>query len=235
MIASPATILAVRVGAVRPLGPRATPSGFVKHAVTAPVAVDTAGLAGDGQADRRVHGAPDKAVYAYPVDAYARWRAHLPHHDAQLMPGSMGENLVVAGLGDDDVALGDVVRIGSAVLQVTEPRQPCYKLGLAFGDAAMVRAFAQVGVSGWYYRVLEAGTIAAGDSIKRVARPNPGWTVARLFALIVGGTFTPAELIELAGLEGASAKWRAKAARRAARVARSPVGPEGFEPPTKPL
>jgi MOSC domain-containing protein YiiM len=178
MIASP-RVIGVRVGKIAPLGPRGVPSAFMKTPVAGRVAVGLLGLGGDAQADLRVHGGPDKAVYAYPAAAYAAWRATVPHYAARLIDGAMGENLTIDGWGDADVAIGDRVRIGSAVLQVSEPRMPCFKVGLAFGDPAMVRAFADVGVSGWYYRVVETGTIGIGDSVTLLDRTNPDWTIAQ--------------------------------------------------------
>ena len=171
------------------------------------------GVAGDCQADRRVHGAPDKAVYAYPIAAYPLWRAATPLHAERLIPGAMGENLTVAGWTDSDVCIGDRVRIGTALLQVTEPRTPCYKLGLAFADPAMVRIFARVAVSGWYYRVLEAGDIGDGDDLTRVDRFNPEWTVARFFATITGGAIDSPTLADIVRLDGVSDGWRRKAER----------------------
>ncbi len=218
VIASPATVAGdVRVGRVAPLGPRGVPSGFVKQPVAGPVRLDTHGCAGDAQADLRVHGGRDKAVYAYPVAAYPLWRAAVPRHAARLLPGAMGENLTIAGWSDPDVAIGDRVRIGSALLQVTEPRQPCFKLGLAFADPSMPRRFAEVGVSGWYYRVLEPGSVVAGDAATCLDRPNPAWTVARFFALILSGRVDDEALSEIVALEGVADGWRLKALRLLAR------------------
>lgn len=217
MIASPARLISVRVGGIAPLGPRRVPSGFVKHPVAGPVAIGELGLAGDCQADLRVHGGRDKAVYAYPAAAYPAWRAAVPHLADRLGPGAMGENLTLDGWSDGDVAIGDHVRLGSALLQVSEPRMPCYKLGLVFGDVAMVRHFTAVGVSGWYYRVLEPGTAAAGDAAACVARPNPAWTIARFFAAVGGGKIDRADLAEIAVLDGLADGWRLKAARLLAR------------------
>ena len=213
MIASPARIDSVRVGQIAPLGPRRVPSGFVKHAVAGPVAVGELGLAGDAQADLRVHGGRDKAVYAFPASAYAVWRSAVPRFAGQLGPGAMGENLTVDGWSDGDVAIGDEVRLGSAVLQVSEPRMPCYKLGLAFGDAHIVKQFTTVGVSGWYYRVLEPGTVEAGDAAVCLARPNPAWTIARFFAAVGGGAIASDDLAAIAALDGLADGWRVKAAR----------------------
>lgn len=218
MIASPACVAgAVRVGGVAPLGPRQVPSGYRKYAVAGPVAVGPLGLAGDAQADLRVHGGRNKAVYGYPASAYPIWRARVPEHAARLVAGSMGENLTIDGWSDADVAVGDIVRVGTALLQVTEPRQPCYKLGLVFGDARMPRLFGEVGISGWYHRVLEAGHVAADDAVCCLDRPNPGWTIARFFAMISRGVIDNDALAEIVALEGVGDGWRLKALALLAR------------------
>ena len=217
MNASPASVALLQVGDIAPLGPRGIPSGFIKHPVDGRIAVVASGLAGDAQADRRVHGAPDKAVYAYPFDAYSRWRTVVPRHADRLCAGAMGENLTVAGWSDTDVAIGDRVRVGTAVLQVTEPRTPCFKLGLVFADSTMLKAFAAVAVSGWYYRVVEPGTIGRGDALIRLDRPNPDWTITRFFAAITAAKIDDATLHAIVALDGVSGRWRLKAERLLAR------------------
>ena len=220
VIASPAIVDGdVRAGAIAPIGSKGVPSGFVKQPLTGTIRVTERGVSGDEQADLRVHGGRDKAVYAYPSSAYPRWRDAAPRHAARLVPGAMGENLTIAGWSDGDVAIGDTVRIGTALLQVTEPRQPCYKLALAFGDGRMVRLFMAVGISGWYYRVLEPGVVAAGDAATCLARPNPAWTIARFFALIASGSIDDEALAEIVALEGVADGWRLRALRLLARRA----------------
>ena len=127
-----AAILSVHTGKVAPLGPDGEPSGFVKQRRDGAVAVGALGLDGDAQADLSVHGGPEKAVYAYAADH--------PQHAALFAPGVMGENLAIAGMTEADVCVGDIHRIGSVLLQACQPRQPCFKLGLRFDDAMMVKA-----------------------------------------------------------------------------------------------
>jgi MOSC domain-containing protein YiiM len=170
------------------------------------------GLAGDRQADRRVHGGPDKAVYCYPVEHYASWRTVAPQHAALLVPGGFGENLTTEGLDEDNVAIGDIFRVGRATAQVTQPRQPCFKLALRFEDPQMVKAMVRSGFSGWYLRVLDAGQIRAGTPITLIDRPNPAWSITRVNHLINKRDGTPEELAELADLRGLAHHWR-KAAR----------------------
>src|SRR5262249_18977648 len=155
----------VQVGQVAPLGPDGVPSAFAKSPARRPVPVGRLGLAGDAQADQVVHGGPDKAVYLYPAEHYDGWSRELPQHAALLVPGGFGENITTLGFDEDAVCIGDVYRTGSALLQVTQPRQPCFKLGLRFGDSRLPRAFLQSGRSGWYARVLEDGIIAGLDRV----------------------------------------------------------------------
>ncbi len=218
MIASPGKVISVQVGAIALLGPNRVPSGFIKHPVAGPVAVAALGLGGDAQADLRVHGGRDKAVYAYAAAAYDYWREAQPQHAPRLRPGAMGENLTVAGLDEASVCIGDKVRIGTALLQITEPRQPCFKLALAFEDPKLPRAFTRSGRCGWYYRTLEPGMIAAGDGCDTVDRPNPDWPVARLFEIIMARAIGRATLVEMLAIEGLAEGWKIKALAGLARL-----------------
>jgi MOSC domain-containing protein YiiM len=179
-------IVSVNVGMPAPLR-RAdgaeVPSGIVKAAVAGRVRVGRTNLAGDGQADLSVHGGPDKAVYAYPHEHYARWAAELGRDD--LVPGIFGENLTVEGLAEDDVLIGDRFRAGAALLEVSQPRMPCFKLGIRMGDPGFLKPFLRSGRLGFYLRVLEEGHLAAGDAIARAGRGDPEVSIrslARLFA-----------------------------------------------------
>lgn len=198
----------VHVGKVAPLGPKGVPSGFVKRAVEGAVAVAPLGLAGDAQADLTVHGGAEKAVYAYAGSHYDWWRQALPRHADKFVPGAMGENLTIAGMTEDDICVGDVHAVGTARLQVCQPRQPCFKLGLHFGDKLMPKAFVRAGRSGWYYRVLQPGTLAAGDAVTLADRPHPGLAFARLVAIIYHGGPTRAELEAMAAMPGLATQWR---------------------------
>jgi MOSC domain-containing protein YiiM len=160
-----ARLVSVQIGRVAPLGPRGVPSAFRKRPVEGAVAVHWLGLAGDEQADKRVHGGTLKAVYAYPEAHYAAWLAEFPEHEDTLVAGAFGENLTIGGLTEAEVRAGDVHAIGTARLRVTQPREPCFKLALAFGDNRLPRALARSGRSGWYYEVLEPGVVSAGDAV----------------------------------------------------------------------
>ena len=143
----------------------------------------TLNLDGDRQADLKVHGGPTKAVYAYPAEHYSYWRHELPGTD--LPWGMFGENFTTEGLEESSVNIGDRFRIGSAEVTVTEPRMPCYKLGIKFGRADIIRRFLASGRSGFYLSVQREGEVGAGDEIELIARDPHNVTVAditRLYA-----------------------------------------------------
>ena len=212
------TLTSIQTGSVAPLGPHGVASGFVKRRVDGAVAVFELGLEGDAQADLSVHGGPDKAVYGYGAAGYEIWRAAFPEHAQQLEPGGMGENLTLAGLDETTVCIGDIVAIGSAVLQVSQPRQPCFKFALRFADDRMPQAMIKNGLSGWYYRVLEPGSLTAGDEVRLAERLNPAWPIARFFRMITRRTATPDAFAELADMEGLARQWRVIAAASGRRT-----------------
>jgi MOSC domain-containing protein YiiM len=157
---------------------------------------------GDDQADRRVHGGPTKAVYAYAVADYAWWQHDL---DRDLGPGTFGENLTVDGVDPAATVIGERWQVGTAVLRVTEPRIPCFKLGMRMGDAAFVDRFAAAGRPGTYLAIDTAGELGAGDSIDLVDRPDHGLTVGVVARAYDGDT----ELLPLlAEIEDLSESWR---------------------------
>jgi len=166
---SEARLISVNVGQPRKLAFRAgvVLTGIFKAPVDGRVAVHKLNLAGDRQADLTVHGGPDKAVYCYPVEHYPYWAAELP--GTELPYGMFGENLTTEGLDEASVYIGDQFRIGSAVLQVTQPRTPCYKLGIKFGRSDMIEKFWLSGRSGFYFSVITEGEIGANDVIDRMA------------------------------------------------------------------
>jgi MOSC domain-containing protein YiiM len=163
----------VQVGRIAPLGPEGVPSAFVKHAVVGPVRVGLLGLDGDAQADLRVHGGTEKAVYAYSAAHFLPWAREWPELESRFRPGAFGENLTVDGLAEADLCVGDIHGIGTARLQVCQPRQPCFKLALNFGNSRLPKALVRSGRSGWYYRVLTPGTLQSGDAIELMQRPLP--------------------------------------------------------------
>ena len=139
-------------------------SAIAKRPRQGPVLAGPEGLDGDEQGDRRVHGGPDKAIHHYPHDHYAAWRAELGPHPLLEAPGAFGENISTRGVTEADLCLGDRLRLGAAVVEVSQGRQPCWKLSDRFGIADLARRVQDSGRTGWYYRVLEEGVAAPGDS-----------------------------------------------------------------------
>jgi MOSC domain-containing protein YiiM len=204
----------VQIGRIAPLGPEDVPSGFVKRATPDRIAVAPLGLIGDEQADLTVHGGPEKAVYGYAAGHYARWRAEFPEHAERLVPGGFGENLTIEGVDEDAICVGDVHQIGSAVLQVCQPRQPCFKLALHFEDNRMPKAMVRTGRAGWYYRVLEEGDLGVGDDVLLVERPQLAFRFSRLVTIVSRGAATQAEMAALAGMPELASGLRARAQGR---------------------
>jgi len=169
-------LLGLQVGAVAPLtaGDRVVMSGIYKRAVAGPVAVGRLGLAGDEQADPTVHGGLAKAVYAYPVEHYAFWRAQrrAPGLADDLPFGSLGENLTVQGVLETSLYVGDTLRFADCELRVTEPRRPCFKFAAFFGDAQAPRKMVQTGFCGFYLAVERPGHLHAGEAFELVAGPR---------------------------------------------------------------
>jgi MOSC domain-containing protein YiiM len=143
-------------------------TAIFKKPVEGRVKVNELNLEGDAQADLRVHGGWSKAVYVYPYEHYALWAKELL--DVRLEPANFGENLTTEGMLENEVFIGDRLRIGTAEFAVTEPRMPCYKLGIRFGRKDIIRRFLQSRRSGFYLTVLETGEIGAGDEIRFISR-----------------------------------------------------------------
>lgn len=175
-------VLSVNVSLGRPVPWRGevVRTGIFKEPVHGRVKVRTLGLAGDEQADLRVHGGPLKAVYLYPSEHYAFWRDELP--GAELPWGAFGENLTVSGLSEDAVRVGDRFRIGTVLLAATKPRFPCFKLGIRFGRDDILDRFLASGRTGFYAQVLQAGELAAGDAVVALGGGDGRETIADLVA-----------------------------------------------------
>ncbi len=156
-------------------------TSIFKTPVSDRVHVARGNIDGDEQSDLSVHGGPEKAVYAYPIEHYDFWRRELP--DTDLPWGSFGENLTTEGLLEDEVWIGDRYRVGTTELVVTQPRMPCYKLAIRFGRTDMVKRFLKSGRSGFYLSVDREGDLGAGDVIERLGRNDKRLTVADVVSL----------------------------------------------------
>jgi MOSC domain-containing protein YiiM len=158
-------------------------TGIFKEPVEERVKVRFFNLDGDRQADLTVHGGLDKAIYVYPVEHYEYWRGELP--EMELPWGMFGENLTTVGLLEDSVNIGDRFRIGTAEVMVTQPRMPCYKLGIKFGRANMVKQFLDSRLTGFYFSVLQEGEVGVGDAMELISRDENNVTVADITRLYV--------------------------------------------------
>jgi MOSC domain-containing protein YiiM len=200
-------LLSVNVGRPRLVAYNGEPvsTGIYKEPVSGPVVLRTLNLDGDRQADLKVHGGPSKAVYAYPSEHYEFWKHELPE---MALPWSMfGENFTTAGL-DEQVNVGDRFRVGSAIIMVTEPRLPCYKLGIRFGRSDIIRRFLASGRTGFYFAVLQEGTVAAGDEIELIEQSKDGVTISDITRLYVHDKRNVELLRRAIGLEALSESWR---------------------------
>ncbi|MDQ6892079.1 MAG: MOSC domain-containing protein [Acidobacteriota bacterium] len=162
---------------------RDVPTGIFKEPAGGRLAVGPLGLSGDIQADKRYHGGVQQALYAYSSEHAAFWGETVPRPGG-YPPGFFGENLTTTGMIEKDVAVGDVYRIGTALVQVTKPRAPCFKMGLRAGSAGFVRTFLASGRIGFYLSVPEPGEIGAGDSIERLERPVSALFISELIRLL---------------------------------------------------
>jgi len=211
------TLIAINVGLPREIthGGRTITTGIFKAPVDGPVWLGRLKFMGDGQADLRVHGGEDKAVYAYAYEHYTLWAGELGRHD--FSHGQFGENLTTTGLFEEDIFIGDVFRIGVARVQVTQPRSPCFKLGIRMGNEDFPARFSAANRTGFYLRVLEEGSVAAGDQIVRIQPAVDSMTVREVFHLRhVGGT--RAQYERAVGLPGLSSSWRSAFETRLAQA-----------------
>ncbi len=217
-----ASVVSVNVGTPRQveLRDRILMTSIFKEPVEGRVPVMRHNLAGDRQSDLRVHGGPHKAVYAYPAEHYRYWSQQLPGMD--LPCGMFGENLTTKGLIEDEVRIGDRLRVGTAVLQVTQPRMPCFKLSIRFGRSDMVKLFWQSGRCGIYFSVVAEGDVAAGDAIEIVATAPEGITVGEVIRLYRGDEKSPA-LLERALRAPLHGSWKADLRERSKQLS-LPVG-----------
>jgi len=207
-----ASVLSVNVGRPRLVqsGGQTLSTSIFKKPVAGAVEAGELGLAGDDQADKSVHGGPEKAIYVYSQDDYSWWREQL--EGRELPPGEFGENLTVSGMRGDVVAVGDTYRIGGdsrgTLVQVTQPRTPCMKLGLKMKMPSFVKHFHQAGRPGFYLRVLQPGVIEAGDSIELVARTEHRMSIEQVYEAMFSRNSTIEQYQEAMQLEGLSQAWR---------------------------
>lgn len=215
-------LASIQVGLPRQLGrehaddpmDRTWTTGFFKEQVAGAVWLGTTNLEGDGQADLVHHGGPEKAVLAYSAQHYPDWRRSL--NNPSLPFGAFGENFTVVGLTEADVCIGDVWQVGAeAVVQVSQPRQPCWKLARRWRIKSLALDVQQTGRTGWYFRVLREGFVAAATPLALLERPHPEWTVERANRVMHADKGGAAATLELASVPLLSSNWRTTLTRRA--------------------
>jgi MOSC domain-containing protein YiiM len=188
-------------------------TAIFKEPVDSPVTISKLNLAGDQQADLTVHGGSDKAVYAYPAEHYEYWRKELP--EVPFSWGRFGENLTTEGLREGTLCIGDRLRIGSAVLMVTQPRMPCYKLDLRFDRDDMIKRFLMSGRSGFYFSVIEPGDVSVGSKVEILGREANRVTIVDVVRLYLGQTRDPDLRRRAVNVSALPENWRAQLLLRA--------------------
>jgi MOSC domain-containing protein YiiM len=206
-------LLSLNVGLPRMVAWNGEPvtTGIFKEPVQGPIMLRTLNLDGDRQADLSVHGGVSKAVYAYPVEHYEFWRKALPADylpDMDLPYGMFGENFTTEGLFENSVNVGDRFRIGEAELMATEPRLPCYKLGIKFGRADIIKKFLQSRRTGFYFAVLKEGEVSWGDQIELISRDANNIKVSDITRLYAFERDDLEMLRRAVQLEALSESWR---------------------------
>lgn len=207
-------LISVQIGMPQTLGQDGAPdpmdqpwtTGFFKLPVATPVWLGTTNLKGDAQADLQNHGGPEKAVNVYPCEHYPFWQESLGLTDLPF--GSFGENFSTTGLVETEVCLGDIFEVGSALVQVSQPRQPCWKLARRWRRKDLALKVQESGRTGWYFRVLREGSIQSGSGLTLVERPCPEWTVASANAVMHQRTDDIQAAQTLSACPALAVRWR---------------------------
>lgn len=202
------------VGSVQAIPGHDVKSGIVKRPVTSRLMLRKDGFETDAQADLKHHGGLEKAVHHYPFEHYESWFELIGVQPVLNQPGAFGENISTTGLTEQSVAIGDRFRFGDALIEVSQGRQPCWKLNLRFGVRSMAKQVQKSGMTGWYYRVLEEGYCEMGQELELVERISPDWTLHRLWKTLYVDVLNRDELVGMAALEHLPDGWRRYAERR---------------------
>jgi MOSC domain-containing protein YiiM len=217
-----ATLLSIQVGMPHTVGQRdaADPmdqlwtTGFFKHVIAGPVWLGSLNLNGDGQADLQNHGGPEKAVNVYPSEHYSYWEQTLGL--TNLPSGAFGENFTTRGILESDVCIGDVFEIGDALVQVSQPRQPCWKLARRWRMKDLALRVQDTGRTGWYFRVMREGLVQPATTLTLIERPFPEWTVATANTVMHHRTEDREAARSLQACRLLSERWRATLSKRVA-------------------
>ncbi|MEP2102990.1 MAG: MOSC domain-containing protein [Parasphingorhabdus sp.] len=205
------------IGTPKPFREDGEMSAIGKHAVTEAIELGLFGLAGNQVADPLHHGGRDKAVHLYPIEHYSFWKDKYPDVDILDRPGAFGENLSCRGMTEDKLCLGDIFRLGEALIECSHARQPCWKLNHHFGRPDVLKTVIKTTKSGSYFRVLEPGKVRADDMMIQQEHKHPDWPLDRLFDMIIGGKNKGqgAELRMLSDMPALAETWRKRAAQLA--------------------
>jgi MOSC domain-containing protein YiiM len=214
------TLVSIQVGMPQQLGnedasdpmDRPWSTGFFKKPVEGPVWLGRTQLDGDGQADLKHHGGPEKAVLAYAEGHYPTWRNELSFPD--LPYGAFGENFTVTGFTEESVCIGDTYTIGEVIVQISQPRVPCWKISRRWRIEGLEARVKQTGRTGWYLRVLKEGDVDANQNLILLDRPFPEWSIARTNDIIHRRDTDPDAIAQLASCELLASNWRENLASR---------------------
>ena len=206
-------IVSIKTGGLQPLGTEEVMSGIHKEPVKQ-AWLGFNGFEGDYQADKRHHGGPEKAVHHYPFSHYAYWQQTLGSLPDFRNSSGFGENLTTDPLTEQDVCIGDIWQLDQAIVEVSQARQPCWKLNLRFARQGMARMVQDSRRTGWYYRVLTPGMVATGFNMTLLERPYPDWSVAHLLDVIYGSDGSIKALEQMATINALSESWRKLAKQR---------------------
>ncbi len=214
------SIDALMIGGPKPFRSDGTLSAMAREPVQHPVMLRALGFEGDQVADPAVHGGVDKAVHFYCAEHYPWWSREIGEHPLLRASGAFGENITAGGMTEDLVRIGDRFRMGKALVEISQGRQPCWKLDHRFQTSGIMSAIVTSRRSGFYFRVLEEGLVRPGDAINQVEQAKADWTVDRVFHILTGGghkaPHAKAALKDLAALDVLAENWRARAAKLAA-------------------
>jgi MOSC domain-containing protein YiiM len=207
-------ILSIQVGLPKSVryGDKEIMTGIFKEPVQGPVMLRRLSLEGDGQADLRVHGGVDKALYAYANDVYSQWKQLRPRDEFSY--GAMGENLLITSLREDLVMIGDTFELGEAVIQAVQPRFPCFKLSIKFNDPSILKDFMEINRPGVYFRVLQEGHLTVGDRLKLVDREEVYVSVQELFSMLHNPDIDRGRIKETLKIKSLCPDWRVRLERK---------------------
>lgn len=205
-------IIGLYTGSESRIGPKNAPTGIYKQPQSR-VVVNMLGIEGDIQADKRVHGGPEKALHQYAHRGYEKIIKRFPLMHNKALPGSLGENISATMMHDHSVCIGDIYRIGEVLLQVSSPRIPCWKIAAKFNQQDLPKLIRQGQITGWYYRVLEAGVIGLGEEIILCERPNDWLSIANFMAILDEANVTPQRLNQMSSAYGLDPQWKTKLSR----------------------